>query len=385
MKNKNMKKTWIVIGIILVLVLVTILVIVETKKRPKEIKIGAILPLTGDAALYGQNIKKGIDLATAEINQKGGIHGAKITVIYEDSKANPTEGVSAFNQLVDIYGVPVVIGDAVSSVTLAIAPIADRKKVVVLSPLSSAPAITQAGDFIFRNVPSDLFGGRVAAYFAARDQGWKSLAILYANNDFGVGLKEVFSKWVKSLGSKIVASEAYEQGNTDFRTQLIKIKQANPDAIFLVGYREAPQILIQAKELGVKSYLLGTGLLEDPKIIDLAKQASEGVFFTQLQYTPDSSEQDVKQYADNFKNRYGSKADIIAAYGYDAMKVLAFAMGKSDLSPEKIKEELYKVKDFKGVTGEISFDENGDVIQPMGVKIIKNGVFVWYKRSILIN
>jgi len=380
-----MKKYWIGIIVIVILALAITLVVTQTKKWPKEIKIGAVLPLTGDAALYGQNIKKGIDLATAEINQKGGIHGGRITVKYEDSKANPTEGVSAFNQLVDIYGVPAVIGDAVSSVTLAIAPIADRKKVVVLSPLSSAPAITQAGDFIFRNVPSDLFGGRVAAYFAARDRGWKSLAILYVNNDFGNGLKEVFSKWVELLGSKIVASEAYEQSSTDFRTQLIKIKQANPDAIFLIGYREAPQILIQAKELGVKSYFLGTGLLEDPKVIDLAKQASEGVFFTQLQYTPDSPGSDVKRFVDNFKNKYGSKADIIAAYGYDAMKVLAFAMEKSDLSSEKIKYELYKVKDFKGITGEISFDENGDVIQPMGVKIIQNGEFTWYKRIIPIN
>jgi len=380
-----MRKIWIGIGTIVVVALTIVLIIIQTKKEPGEIKIGAILPLTGDAALYGQNIKKGIDLATAEINQEGGIHGENITVIYEDSKANPADGVSAFNELVDIYKVPAILGDAVSSVTLTIAPVANRKKVVVLSPLSSAPAITQAGDFIFRNVPSDLFGGKVAAYFASRDQGWKSLTILYVNNDFGVGLKEIFSKWVELLGSGIVASEAYEQGSTDFRTQLIKMKQANPDAIFLVGYREVPQILIQARELGVKSKFLGTGLLEDPKVIELTKQASEGVFFTQLQYTPDSLEPEVKQFVNNFKNKYSSKPDIIAAYGYDAMKVLAFVMGKSDLSPERIKEELYKVRDFKGVTGKISFDENGDVVQPMGVKVIKNGEFIWYKRNIPIN
>lgn len=373
------------IGLIVVVALAVVLIVMQTKKDAKEIKIGAILPLTGDAALYGQNIKKGIDLAITDINQRGGIHKKKITVIYEDSKANPTEGVSAFNQLVDIYGVPAIIGDAVSSVTLAISPIADKKKVIVISPLSSAPSITEAGDFIFRNVPSDLFGGRVAAYFAVKDQGWKSLAIIYINNDFGVGLKEIFSNLAESLGSKIVASEAFEQGSADFRAQLTKIKSKNPDAIFLVGYREVPQILIQIKELGVKSYLIGTGLLEDPKIIDLAKQASEGIFFTQLQYSPDSHEQNVRQFVDSFKNRYGYEADIIAAYGYDAMKVLAYAMEKSDLSPEKIKEELYKVKDFKGVTGEISFDENGDVIQPMGVKIIKNGEFIWYKKNIPVN
>ncbi|MHA1757143.1 MAG: ABC transporter substrate-binding protein, partial [Promethearchaeota archaeon] len=225
------------------------------------------MPLTGDAALYGQSIKKGIDIAVAEINKTGGIKGRKILVIYEDSKALPAEGVTAFKKLINIHNVPAVIGDAVSSVTLAIAPIAEKDKIVVLSPLSSAPAITHAGDFIFRNVPSDLFGGKVAAYFAVKHQCWTSLAILYINNDFGVGLKEVFSDVVESLGGKIVASEAYEQGSTDFRTQLSKIKETDPDAIFLVGYREAPQILIQAKEKGIKAKFLGTGLLEDPNVV----------------------------------------------------------------------------------------------------------------------
>jgi len=273
----------------------------------------------------------------------------------------------------------------VSSVTLAIAPIAEDNKVVVLSPLSSAPEITDAGDFIFRNVPSDLFGGKVAAHFAVKNQRWKSLAILFINNDFGVGLKKIFSDEVNVLGRKITVNEAYEQGSTDFRTQLTKIKSANPDAIFLVGYREAPQILIQAKELGVKAKFLGTGLLEDPKVIDIAKEAAEGIFFTQLPYTPDLPDPITKSFVEKFRNKYNSDPNIITAYGYDAMKVLAFAMIKSKLTPESIKKELFRIKKFKGVTGEISFDENGDVIQPMGVKTIEKGKFIWYKRKVTID
>lgn len=376
-----MKKLWIIISII-VLVAIAIVLCYPSQKGP--INIGAILPLTGDAGFYGESIQKGINMAVDEINEKGGINSRKINVIYEDSKASPMDGVTVFNRLINIHKVPVVIGDAVSSVTLAIAPIAEKNKVVVLSPLSSAPDITNAGDFIFRNVPSDLFGGKVAAYFAVRERGWRSLSILYINNSFGVGLKKVFSDEVTTLGGNIVASEAYEEASTDFRTQLTKIKAVNPDAIFLVGYQEVSQALIQAVELGIKATFLGTGLLEDTKFVDMAKGSAEGVFFTQLQYATDSLDPVTKNFVDAFKKKYNSEPNIITAYGYDAMKVLSSAMMKGSLSSKSIKEELYKTKSFKGVTGEISFDANGDVIQPMGIKVIKNGKFEWYKREVLI-
>jgi len=338
--------------------------------------------LTGDAAFYGESIRKGIDLAIKQVNNRNDIREGKIQIFYEDSKAIPAEGVSAFSKLINIHKVPAVIGDAVSSVTLAIAPIAEKDQVVILSPLSSAPAISKAGDFIFRNVPSDLFGGKIAAHFAVKNQSWITFAILYINNDFGVGLKEVFSNEVDVLGGKILLNEAYEQEASDFRTQLIKIKGLNPDVVFLVGYREVPQILIQAKEMGIKSKFLGTGLLEDQNIIDVAKDAAEGLLFTQLQYSIESSDSNVVDFINSFEREYGSKPNIISAYGYDAMQILNFAMVKSDLTPIDIKEQLYKINGFRGITGEISFDENGDVIQPMGVKIVKNGKFVWFQKEI---
>jgi len=379
-----MKKLWIIFGAVVVVALAIMFVVTQTKREPKEIKIGAILPLTGDAAFYGQSIRRGIDLAVEQIRNKGGMQGSSIMVVYEDSKAVPADGVAAFQKLIDVDRVVAIIGDAVSSVTLAFAPIAERNKVVVLSPLSSAPALTNAGDFIFRNVPSDLYGGGVAAHFAVKDEGWKKLGILYINNDFGVGLKQVFSENAERLGSKIVASEAFEQGATDFRTQLLKIKSTTPEAIFIVGYQEVPQILIQAKEMGLKIKFLGTGLLEDPNVIKVAKKAAEGIYFTQLQYDATSKDPLVIDFVGAFTKNYNSKPDIISAYGYDAMKVLAYAMETSNLTSDSIRDQLYKVKNFRGVTGDITFDKNGDVIQPMGIKTVKNGEFVWYKHDVFI-
>lgn len=380
-----MKKLWIGIGAVAVVALAIVLLVTQTKKEPGEIKIGAILPLTGEAALYGESIKKGIDLGVMQINELGGIQDKKISIIYEDSKALPADGVSALRKLIDVQKVSVIIGDAVSSVTLAIAPIAEKDKVVILSPLSSSPAITNAGDFIFRNVPSDLFQGKVAAYFSIKDQSWHSLAILYINNDYGVGLRDTFSSVVETLGGKIVASEAYEQGSTDFRTQLSKIKQANPEVVFVIGYREAAQILVQAKEIRLKARILGTGLFEDPEIIKVAKNAAEEVFYTIPQYTSDSLNPIIREFVKAFKERNGSEPDIISAYGYDAIRIMAFAMSKSKLTSETIKDQLYNIKDFEGVTGKISFDENGDIIQPMGVKIIKEGKPLWYKKEVSLD
>jgi branched-chain amino acid transport system substrate-binding protein len=370
----------IVLSLIAFLLIISGATLTSCKKEPKEIKIGAILPLTGPAAKYGESIKRGIDLAAEEVKSAGGINNRRIAIIYEDSQADPKIGASVAQKLITMDKVPAILGAVASSVTLSISPIAEKNKVVVLTPLSSAPTITDAGDYIFRNVPSDFYGGKVAAQFAVLDRGWKTLAILYQNNDFGVGLKKVFENEVKKFGGEIIDAESFEQGGTDFRTQLIKIHKSKPQAIFIVAGKEAIQILIQAKELSLNSQFLATGMIEDPEVIKIAGNAANGVYFTQLQYDSHSKNTVVQDFVKYFKKEYGSEPDIISAYGYDAMKILAYAMGNSNFTSMSIKNALYKIKNFKGVTGDISFDTNGDVIQSMGIKVIEGGKFKWFKN-----
>ena len=370
---------WAVYSLVVIL-FVMLVVNTSCKKHIEEIKIGAILPLTGPAAKYGESTKKGIDLKIEEINTTGGVKNRKITIIYEDSQADPKIGVTVAQKLITVDKVPAIIGAVASSVTLSLSPIAEKNEVVILTPLSSAPSITDAGDYIFRNVPSDFYGGKVAAQYAVLDRGWKTLAILYQNNDFGVGLKGVFESEVKKFGGEITDAESFEQGGSDFRTQLTKIRKSKSQAVFLVAGKEAIQILIQAKELNLNSQFLATGMIEDPEVIKIAGNAANGVYFTQLQYDPHSTDTVIQNYVKFFKETYGSEPDIISAYGYDAMKILAHAMENSNFTPEGIKNALYRIKDFKGVTGDISFDEKGDVIQSMGIKIIEAGEFKWFKN-----
>ncbi len=153
------KRVWA--GIFAVVLAIVVALIVTHMKREKAVIVGAVMPLTGDAASYGTAVREGIELACEEINSRGGINGTPIKVVYEDSQANPKQGVSAFQKLVSVNQTEVVVGAVASSVTLAIAPIAERSEVVLISPASSSPKITTAGEFIFRNYPSDELEGRL--------------------------------------------------------------------------------------------------------------------------------------------------------------------------------------------------------------------------------
>ena len=275
------KKLWIV-GIIVVAIL--IIIGVSSNKGPKEtgpIKIGFVAPLTGDVAGIGQNMKAATELAISEINKNGGINGRLITLIAEDGKCDGKEAVTAVTKLINIDKVPVIIGGACSSETVAPAPIAEKAKVVMLSPLSSNPSITTAGDYIFRNYASDSFQGVKAAEFAVNTLKSKNIAVLSCMSDWCQGLQQEFKNKAVSLGAKIAVEEKYDDKNTnDLKTQLAKIKAANPDLVYFVGYTDGTIIgLKQAKELGLNVKFLGGDAWNDPKIITNAGAASEGIIY----------------------------------------------------------------------------------------------------------
>lgn len=354
------------------------------KKEEKEIKIGAILPLTGDFSSHGEDAKKGIDLALDEVNNKGGIGGKKVIVVYEDDKMQASSGVSAFEKLTTIDKVSVVLGGVGSSVALAIAPIAEKKKVVLLSPTASNPKLTYAGNYIFRIWPSDIYEGGVMSEFIYKTLGIKKVACLYINNDFGQGLREVLGKRLKELGGEIIISEPYEQGATDFRAQLSKIKNVSPEGIYLPGYyQEVAKIAVQIKEMGIKAKLFSTSPIENPDLIKLAGQATENIIYTRPAFDPQKPSEKYKAFASNFKRKYGMEPGIAAAYSYDAMEVILHSLAetsrKGNVSGETIQKAMATIKDYDGVTGKFSFDENGDVMKDMSLFIIKRGQFQPFK------
>ncbi len=375
------RKLWIGIVVLIIICIAILLIVTQTNKEPEEIKLGAILSLTGDYAKWGETSRKGINLALEEINISDGINGRKVKMVFEDDQGSVRAATDAMTKLVTIDKVPFVIGTLLSTSTLAIAPIAEENKVILLSPASTAPKITNAGDYIFRNCASDELEGKEMANFAYNTLNISRAAIIYINNDYGVGLKSVFENEFQNLGGNVVTTESFEQGATDFRTQLIKIKAKEPESIYMPGYPpEMARILIQAKELGIETQFLSIVIFEDPRIIEIAGNAANGTIFSSRVYNPESDETEVREFVDDYKARFGSEPDIYAGLSYDAMKIAVLAIKQGGLESDKIKTALYEIKNFPGVSGMTTFDENGDVIKPIKMKVLKDGKFIWYER-----
>jgi branched-chain amino acid transport system substrate-binding protein len=351
-------------------------------KNPAELKAGAILTLSGDAAAYGQSAKNAMQLALDEINAREEFPGRKLLLIYEDDQLDPKTGVTAFQKLTAIDKVPVVLGPLTSSVALAIAPIANRKRVVLLSPSASSPNITTAGDYIFRNVASDEYETLVMARYARDSLKLRHVGILYINNDFGAGYKQFFTTFFTRRGG-VVTTEAYEQGATSYRTQLEKLTAAGVDAVYLIGYKEMGRVLRQASELRMKSQFLSYSAVEDPDVVNQAGTAGDGLIYTRQSFDPDDPDSIVNHFASAYRKAYGSPPDPYAALSYDAVNILAKAIRTGGWSSDGIKRALYATHDFPGVTGTTSFDANGDVAKSISIKRISGTSFQYIAKNVL--
>ncbi len=375
-----MKKPWIGIGIVVVVALAIVLIVTQTKKEPGEIKIGVITPLSGEGATYGEATKRGIDLAVEELNQKGGINGKRIVMIYEDDRIDPEEGTKAIQKLINSDKVPVIVGAFGSSVSLAVAPIAEKNKVVLLSASSTADALKDAGDYFFRNVPPNSKQGKSAAEFAIDKLKARTAAILYMNNDYGISLTKAFENFFNQKGGSILIVENYDPGDRDFRSQLSKVKAKQPDIVFFPGhYQESGLILKQARELGIKSIFIGGDGSYSPELIKIGGDAAEGSYYTLMAMGYGIADEEIEKFTTAFKSKYGMEPDVYSAYAYDALKIIAQAVQNGGYNSEGIKNALYQTKNFKGVTGITSFDSFGEVDKPFHIYEVRNGNFEPYK------
>lgn len=312
----------------------------------EKIKIGVMLPISGDAAEYGKGALGGVELAHKLMNVDN------IDFVVEDSQCDGKAAVNSINKLISVEKVVAIIGELCSSATLASAPIAEQNKVVLISPASTSPKITEAGDYIFRTVPTDARQGIFAAELIS-GEGYVSLATLYPNEDYGKGFSEVIERSFVDNGGQVVSSESFERGSTDLRSQLTKIKRANPDVIFLISNSPDAAIatLRQIKELGINAALFGSEGLKSDSIA--AADGAEGLTITSV--NPGNTE-----FSDNHNAEFGRDPGPFAAQGYDAYMAIAKAIEAGASTGEEIKNQLYNLS-FSGASGDISFDQNGDV------------------------
>ena len=345
-----------------------------------KIKIGLAGPFTGPIAETGATVKKAVELAAEQVNQKGGINGKQVELVEEDDKADPKEAAAIANKFVADNTILGALADYTSSCTLAGAPIYNKSGLSHIAYGSTSPAVTNAGPYTFRDITTDAYDGAFVAQWTV-DEGYKKIAILYENDDYGKGLADVYNNKITSLGAKAVMQEPYNLGETkDFSAILTKLKNAGPDAIFIAGqYNEAAMIIKQGKRLGVDLPVFGSNGLYSDALIQLGGQDVEGLrcigaFHSSATYP------EAKAFIDDYQKKWGSAPDIWAAFAYDAANIMFNAVKNGGEDRKKINDYLTTLKDFKGATGTTTFDQNGDCLKQPLKLIVKNGKFEIYNK-----
>lgn len=352
------------------LAFLTILFFISCGKQENVIKIGLVAPLTGDVKTFGESTKNGFLLAIEEVNAQGGINGRQIKTFIQDDKNDPTEAQNAGSKLINQDGVKLIIGSVSSKCSIPLSQTCQDASAVMITPTSTNPKVTirddgSRKDFIFRACFIDPFQGKVAAKFALEKLKVRTTAILYdVGNDYVKGLAEFYRDNFIDGGGEVLVYESYQKDDTDFSALLTKVKQANPDVLYIPDYyNKVGLIAKQARQLGIKSVLMGGDGWDSPEMLKIAGDAIVGGYFTN-HYSPDDPRPEVQEWVKKYLAKYGSMPDALATLAYDATCLLLEGIKKANSdNPVKVKEALQSITDFKSVSGSISFDEYGNPIK----------------------
>lgn len=355
---------------------------VEAQVKDDMVRIGIHGPFSGTVAYSGDLMKKGFLLAVQEINQAGGIKIAgrmiKIKTFVEDDRATPAEGVTVTEKLISRDQVHAIVGPFNSSVGLAVAELSDRYKVVRLVPIAVADNITTGHPWVFRNDPNQTMQTVQNAEWVMKQKKWRKFALLLENSDYGRGGGETWAKVVKGKGGEVIATEYFNLGDTDFTTQLTKIKAKDPDGILLIGLiTEGAQTLRQARQLGMKQQFFGFGGFASDKFIELAGGAAEG-FINNSYWEPNPKIPKSITFKENFEKFSKMEAEMFSAADYDAVYILKEAFEKAGVlgtdvkSKEALRKAMHKT-DYGGVMGRVTFDSEGQASLHVYIVQVKEG------------
>lgn len=363
-----MKKINLIIIILLFVLIVSIFFITNItgfltlKEENKNIvKIGILTDLSADNSSWGLAVKEGVLIANKDSKNN-------IEIFFEDSKCDLKEGVNAVNKLVNINNVDIIYGTVCSHVTLGASQITNPKEVILFSVGASSPEITNAGEYIYRLWPSDLIESKTIIEYISKMENINNLAILYMNNDYGIGVKEALLEYSNQNNLNIVSTESFLQTDVDFKTQLLKIKEKSPSGIYIIANPPQAKIIFdQIKELNINQQLFAPGwLMEDDLIISsVSKDILEKVIFASLEFN----------VPENFISQTNQPNFVITALAYDGYKILDEIISVCKNDSECIKTKLDTIN-YNGVTGNISFDENGDVLKEYVIKTFVDGSIV---------
>ncbi len=338
------------------------------------IRVGVIESLSGPAAYYGEQNKKGIDLAIVKLKEK--YPKVDFVAMHEDSKYNAKDGLNAYNKLKVDGGIDAVITHG-SPVAIAIQPVAAQDKILQMAVSASVADYSSANDLSFRVSPKTDIETKVMAEYLAK-QNLQNIGILYYNNDIGVSVARDFTAELGKLNTdvKVVSSESYPLDTNDYRSYLLKVKNLKTDGLYVIGTAaHMSNIIKQARELDIQASVFGFRPTEDPVLLKNLGQLAEGIIYT-YGFDTLSTVPPAKQFTADYKQRYSELPDGFAAEGYEGMRLVGEAFAKCGKDNDCIKNFLLNLKDYDSIFGKISFDRNGDILYPFFLKTVKDGKFL---------
>lgn len=341
----------------------------EAAAEAQPIEIGAIFPLTGGSAHEGADERRGVELAVAQINAAGGINGRPLEVIYEDSESRPEAGVDAAHKLIDVNKVPVIIGVFSSGVSLPVGEYAQEQGVVMINPGSTSPQCREVGNYFFSTIGLDHLMGSEQAIFA-RQEGCETASVLVPNNPFGIGMEEWMVKTFREEGGEVLDVIEYPLEQTDYRAELQRLFENDPQCILYTAYGEEAKILTkQSLEMGAEAEWYGGYLTMCTGVAD--PEAVEGHLGLEPAYNLPAGE----SFKQAFTDMHGEPPSGPFSYlAYDATWLAALAMGMVGTDSAQIAEALPHVaKHYRAATGTLEFDENGQRVSQPYDRLIYTG------------
>lgn len=359
-----------------------------TSEGGETVKVGLNYELSGNVSTYGQSLVQGIELAFKEINADGGVLGKQVEMIKADNQSKTDEAANISSRLATRDKVVAILGPATSGNVKAALPPAQEAKVPLITASGTADDVTldskgNVREYVFKTCFSDSFQGVTMANFASSDLKATKAAILRDNtSDYAKGLSENFTRTFTEAGGTVVAEEAYQAKDTDFKTLITSIKAADPEILFVPGYYEEVGLIIkQARELGLDVPVLGADGFDSPKLAEIAgAEALENTYYSNHYSSGDTSDE-VGEFKTRFNAAYGADPDAFNALGYDMAYLVADALERAgEADPAKLKDALAATEGFKGITGTLSMDEFHNPIKAVTILKLEAGVPVFHKK-----
>lgn len=361
-----------------------------TSKAPETIKIGHAVALTGGSAMWGQAEKNALDMEIEKINAAGGVLGKKIELVAYDTKADQAEAVNVTKRLIGDK-VAAIVGPGQSGVAIAMTSVTEPAGVAFLGTTATNPKVTmddktnKVRKTAFRTCFIDPFQGKVAAQFALKDLKATKAAVLYdIGSDYSQGLRQYFVEAFKDGGGTIVADEAFRSEELDYRAILGKIKEQQPDVLFIpTMQKEAAMAMKQAKDLGLEVKFMGGDGWASPDLIELGGSATEGAYFVNLASLADPG---IQEWIKAYKTKYNMDPVMPnPVMAVDGLLAVVEAIKKANSAePAKIIEQLEKMKDVQVLTGILSIDPetHNPLNKPAVIETIKDGKFQFHSRFV---